>query len=288
MKGGEKSGALLQLHLAVLLFGGAGLFAKLTTLSPIALVLGRTIWASLFLFVWMNYKKESLTWSKKKWQSMLLLGALLALHWVAFYQSIQYSTIAVGLLTFATFPIFTVLLNALFYKQTINSRALYLACMAFLGVLVMVFDGRVTFLYFWGILWGLAAAAAFASLTLLNKRWLANYSANQVAFLQNLGAALCLLPLGCINQWSTQVEDYLWLALLGIVFTGISHTLFIKSLKKIKVEVASMTAALEPIYGIIWGLIILGEWPGYLELIGGFIILLAMLLTLQKRLDKPL
>ena len=52
--------AYVQLHLAVLLFGGAGLFAKLVPIGAGLLVWGRTVWALLFLFVLMRLTKEKI------------------------------------------------------------------------------------------------------------------------------------------------------------------------------------------------------------------------------------
>lgn len=271
----------LQLHLAVLLFGAAGLFGKLILLSPLLIVLGRTVWASVFLGILVSWEAP---WrlSQKVWKMGALLGAILAFHWVAFYQSIQLSTVAVGVLTFSTFPVFTVLLAALLLKDPIRLKEFGLAVLAFAGVALLLIDIDLSANYFWGVIWGVASGASFAVLALLNKKWIKEFSANQMALLQNAGATLWLLPFAFFIPWSSRPLDYLWLALLGIVFTGISHSLFIKSLHHISAQVASIVAALEPVYAMLLALVLLWEVPSSMELIGGALILLAAVWAMYK------
>jgi drug/metabolite transporter (DMT)-like permease len=264
-----------QLHVAVMLFGGAGLFGKLIPLSPSLLVWGRTAWAVVFLLFWMWGRGERQ--QKADWKIIGILGSLLAFHWVAFFQSIQLSTVAVGVLTFSTFPIFTVLLAPLFLKERIELRDLVLALIATAGVALIIPKLDFNSNYFWGVLWGIGSGASFAVLALLNKKWVEDYSANQIALFQNFGACLALTPFIFFVNWEAPAISYLYWAVLGIIFTGIAHTLFIGSLKQIKAQTVSIVAALEPVYGIFWALIFLKEVPVWRELLGGAVILIAAL-----------
>jgi drug/metabolite transporter (DMT)-like permease len=272
-----KNTAYWQLQFAVMLFGGASLFAKLVPLAPALLVWGRAAWAALFLLLWMLLRRD-------KWQGTLrdnlfvslLLGAILAGHWVAFFKSIQLANVAVGVLTFSTFPVFTILLAPLFRQGAIKLGILFWALLSLLGVAVMLPFDDLQGNYMLGILWGLASALTFALLTLLNKRVAHKYSAFELAFWQNAGAALVLLPAVFICNWEATSLQYAFWILLGIVFTGLSHSLFVGSLKTIPAQQVSLTAALEPVYAIVWALLFLGEWPLWQELLGGAIILLAV------------
>lgn len=276
MRNAATQNAYFQLHLAVLLFGGAGLFAKLIPIAPSLLVWGRAMWAVLFLLLLMRLTQEKIgriQW--REWRSIVVLGGVLAFHWVAFFQSIQYATVAVGVLTFASFPVFTVLLAPIFLKDEIKWQELGLACLTLLGVAIIVPLGELSSNYTLGVIWGLASGASFALLSLLNKLWIAQYSVNKTALFQNFGATLCLLPFALTIDWNITVLQFGYWALLGIVFTGLSHTLFIASLQHIKAQTASIVAALEPVYGILWALVLLGELPSGRELFGGAVMLLA-------------
>ena len=95
--------AVFALHVAVGLFGFAGLFGKWIAWSPAALVLGRTGVAAVALGVFLAWRHRALP---QPTAALAGNGVLLAVHWVAFFAAIQLSTVAVGLLGYASFPLF--------------------------------------------------------------------------------------------------------------------------------------------------------------------------------------
>lgn len=287
----NKTAAYLKVHLAVFLFGGAGLFGKLIDLSSGAIVLGRAFLGAFFVFLfsqivdWYTLKKETTpnnrTISFKQFQPKStkdllvfgLLGAILAFHWVAFFEAIQLSNVTIGVLTFSTFPIFTTLLEPFFNKEKLQISDVFLAFVAFLGVVLVLpnlsFDNN----YTQGALWGVAAGASFAVLTLLSKRMIEGYTSNCVSFYQNGVAAFLLIPFFALDILAGTGKDWLYLLLLGLIFTAIAHTLFINSMKDIKAKTASLIASLEPLYAIVLAWFFLGEIPTIKMYLGGFIIL---------------
>jgi len=102
-----KRHGLLEIHIAVILFGLSGLFGKFLTLPPLVIVFGRTFFATLTLGIILAvFKIPFRVKSSRDFFVLILLGVILAAHWITFFHSIQISTVAVGLLTFSTFPIF--------------------------------------------------------------------------------------------------------------------------------------------------------------------------------------
>jgi uncharacterized membrane protein len=90
---------LFQVHIAVFLFGLAGLFGKLVDLPSTIIVLGRVLFATVFLVFILLYLKQSIKLKQKRdYFYLTILGVILAIHWVTFFQAIQVSTVAVGLL----------------------------------------------------------------------------------------------------------------------------------------------------------------------------------------------
>lgn len=266
--------SLLQIHTAVLLFGLAGLFGKLISLPAMAIVLGRVFFASLFLIVVIKQRKESLhIYKRKDLLYLLLLGVILAIHWGTFFLSIQISTVAIALLTFSTFPVFVTFLEPLFFKERLKRADIIVAIIVFSGVALVVPQLEVSNKITQGIFWGVISGLTFALLSLINRKTVQTYSSLTVAFYQNFIATCLLLPLLFTKNINVETKDLALLSLLGIVFTGIAHTLFINSLKKIKAQTASIIACLEPVYGIIAALFLLGEIPSERVIIGTCIIL---------------
>ena len=265
---------MLGIHCAVFLFGLAGLFGKLLALPPLVIVFGRTVFASICLILIIVYLKKSLTLeSGRDFKVLAAMGILLAIHWVTFFHSIQISTVAVGLLTFSTYPFFVAILEPCFFKEKLTFFALFSAILIFAGVALILpsfnFDNNTTRGVFWGILSGFT----FAVLSLFNRKYVQTYSPLIITFFQNSFAALVLFPFLFFETWELHSGDIFFLMVLGIFCTAIAHALFISGLKHVKTQVASIVAGLEPVYGIIFALVLFGEVPSLRTLSGGVLIM---------------
>ena len=267
---------MIPIHVATFLFGLAGLFGKWVELPAIAIVFGRVFFAGLFLFPLLFFSSKPMGFQKREdgfW--LAFQGALLALHWVAFFQSIQMASVAVGLLTFATFPVFTTALEPFFEKRAFSSRAMVPAGVTLAGVYGVVPAFELSSAIFQGALWGLLSGFTFALLSLVNRRFVRRYHGGMIALWQDGFAALFLFPFLLVSPVSPTAKDLLLLLLLGAVLTGVSHTLFIQGMRHVSARRASIVASLEPFYGIGAAALFLGEVPSVRALLGGALILLA-------------
>lgn len=92
----------------------------------------------------------------------------------------------------------------------------------------------------------------------MNRRYIEEYSSFIIAFYQDISATIVLTPLLFIFHPIFHIKDILFLFLLGMVFTSISHSLFITT---VKAQTASVINSLEPVYGIIFAIFIVKELP---------------------------
>ena len=267
---------ILQVHAAVFLFGLAGLFGKFLSCSPVFIVLGRTVFASLTLFIYSRLISHTRLGGAQKNQMFFLglQGVLLAVHWVTFFLSIQISSVAVGLVTFSSFPLFVTFMEPLWFKETLKKRDVATSLAVFLGILLVVpeldLSNHITLGAFFGILSGFT----FAVLGLVNRKNAAVTDPVNIAFFQNLFAAACLVipALALPLRWPVPA-DLPALVFLGVFCTALAHTLFIHSLKVIRTQTASIIAGLEPVYGIILAFFLLHEIPSLRTVLGGGIII---------------
>ncbi len=266
--------ALVEIHTAVFLFGLSGMLGQMITLSPLVIVCGRTLFASFALLILLKISKTTIRIHSVRDLTMLVvIGVILAIHWFCFFQSIKVSSVAIGLITFSTFPLFVTFMEPYFFKERLTVSNIIIAVSVFLGIFLVIpsFDlnNRTTL----GVVWGVASGFTFAVLSLLNRRYVNSYQSTIIAFYQNTVAALVLLPMVLITDIEPQVVDYILLPFLGIFCTAAAHTLFIKSLRIIKAQLASLISCLEPVYGILLALVLLGEYPTIRTWLGGVIIL---------------
>jgi drug/metabolite transporter (DMT)-like permease len=280
-----KSSALLSIHAAVLLFGFAGLFGKFLAMPPTVIVLGRTVFAALaLLMVALGMRQTLAVRSLRDGGAFVVIGIILAIHWSTFFHSIQISTVAIGLLTFSTFPVFITFMEPYFFKEKIHLFDIATAAGVFIGLVLVVpsydFKNHIT----QGVLWGTLSGFTFAILSLMNRRYVKIYGSLAVSFYQNLFAALALLPMAFVAAGSLTLSaaDWWLLALLGVLCTALAHALFIRGLTSVRAQLASIIAGLEPVYGVTLALLLLNEVPSVRTLAGGGIILATNLVAVYR------
>lgn len=268
-------------NVAVLFFGLAGVLGKLSLLAAPIIVFGRTFFASLVLLVVCWFQRVPLHPHRTR-DGFLLLGqgVLLALHWTSFFQAINVSNVAIGLLSFSSFPLFTAALEPLLLHQRPSRIQIIAALLILVGIYLLVpsftLQNNITL----GVVWGVLSGATFALLSVTN-RWLGRtYASAMISLYQDGIAALVLLPVFFLTStrffWTP--HELLILLILGVVCTALAHTLFIASMRTITAQTASILASLEPVWGIVFGVLLLGAIPTASTLLGGAIILIATLL----------
>jgi drug/metabolite transporter (DMT)-like permease len=277
----KPSRGLLFANVAVLLFGLAGVLGKLSVLPAPLIVFGRAFFAGLVLLP-ICWSRHIPLRPKRPYDAFLLLGqgVLLALHWTAFFQAINVSNVAIGLLSFSSFPLFTAALEPLLLHQRPSRIQFVAALLILVGIYLLVPTFTLQNQTTLGVMWGVLSGATFALLSITN-RWLGRtYSSLMISLYQDGIAAFVLLPALFLPVASSlwTFHELLILLMLGVVCTALAHTLFIASLRDITAQSASLVASLEPVWGIVFGVLFLGAIPTASTLLGGAIILGATLL----------
>ena len=270
--------SLIQLHLAVLLAGGAGLFAKVVIASPEVITFGRTLFGSLALAGTAALMKSNLRLRNRKDLFMQALsGAILAVHWYSFFVSIQVSTVAIGLLAFSTFPLFVTFLEPFIFNERLQLYDVITAVAVVAGLILVTPNWDIGNHSTQGVLWGVLSAFTYAVLSLLNRSYVRVYPALIVALYQQAFAALCILPFALRFQGVPAGRDILLLMVLGVIFTGLAQGLAVASLRHQRAQTVGVTFGLEPVYGVLLAWLLLNEQPASRTLCGGFLICCAVI-----------
>jgi drug/metabolite transporter (DMT)-like permease len=272
----QRTKSLCEIHFAVFLFGFSGLFGRFINLPAPFITCGRTAIAAVTLAIVVKLSKSgSLKLkAKKDYLRITSLGIILAISWIAFFYSIQTSSVAIGLLSTATYPVFATFLEPLLHRGKVRPHDVVIALITLCGVALTVphlqLGDNITI----GAMWGVISGFTFALLSVLNGMFSKKYPSMTIVFYQDVGAALTALPILLLTTTEApHANDLLLLVVLGVVFTAVSHTLFVKGMRHVKAHLAMVIASLEPVYGIVLAVPLLGELPTTRTLLGGAIIL---------------
>lgn len=276
--------SLIQLHVSVLLAGGAGLFAKFVAVSPAVITCARTLFGSVALAGAAVLMGAGLRVRSRKDLLMLALsGAILAVHWFSFFVSIQVSTVAIGLLAFSSFPLFVTFLEPLVFKERLHRRDVITAVVVVAGLVLVTPSWDLSDHLTQGVLWGVFSAFTYAVLSLMSRWYVRGYPTLTVAFYQQAMAALCALPFALRWQGAYTGQDVLLLVVLGVVFTGLAQGLAVASLRHLRAQTVGIAFGMEPVYGIVFAWLLLHELPSIRTLCGGSLIFGAVLWASYKQ-----
>ena len=270
--------ALGALHIGALLFGLTGVFGKLAAASASVIVFGRAGFAVIALacFAAVSHRSAWHALNRRDVRSLLVSGLLLAGHWVSFFIAVKVAGVAIATLGFASFPAFTVLLEGLIFRESIRLNEIMMVVLVSVVLILVTPTFDLASQATEGLLWAIASGLTFSLLSLNNRANAGRVPAVQAAMWQNAVVALCLLPFAAPQISSVRPLDWVWIGLLGVLCTGVAHSLCVASLAVIKARTAAVVFALEPVYGITLAWLLFHETPTLRMLLGGALIIVAI------------
>lgn len=282
----EKTFTLIILHIAVFLAGWTGIFGRLISLGGLPLVWYRMIASVIVLFAVLAFMKRI---HKTGWKAVIKIcgcGVLLALHWVAFFASIQASNVSIGVACVATSCFFTTLFDPLVNQKKFQWKNILLSFIAIAGILfIFSIDVR----YRLGIALGLLCAALYSLFSILNINVAEETKEDSATMLmyELLGGVLFLtlaIPVFRAIYPAEPVvpvgSDIWFLLLLGSLFTIIPFLFQLQALRKLNAFTVNMAYNLEPLYSIAIAAVLFGELQevGFSFWVGIFLIVLSVAL----------
>ena len=252
-------------------------------LPPAIIVFGRTLFASIALVTVLVILKYDLrVKSGRHLLGFVGMGAILAVHWTSFFYAVQISTVAIALLTYASFPVFVTFMEPFVFGERMRRIDIVISLVVFLGLVLIIPEFNLANNLTLGVVWGTFAGFTFAVLSIMNRKFVAGYSALTVALYQDGFACVLLLPFVGGSILVLSAREWGGLILLGVVFTALAHSLFIWGMRKVKAQLAGIIACLEPVYGILIALVLLQEVPSAREVVGGAVIIGAIVYATKK------
>jgi len=246
----------------VVILGLTGVFGKLISLSAIHLVWYRMGIAFISIAIFLAFKKQLFSVSKKDFLGLLGVGALVTFHWLCFFESIKVSTVSVAVVCLATSSLFSALIEPFFFKRKF---LFYEVIMGVVVVVALAFIMGTETKYFWGYFYGIMAALLATLFTLFNAKYINKVGAAKITMIEMLSGVLIISCILFFQQDYTvfttkiSITDLTYLILLGTLCTAMVFVWLTEIMRHITPYSLIMAINLEPVYSIIFALIIFGD-----------------------------
>ncbi|MFZ4543918.1 MAG: DMT family transporter [Saprospiraceae bacterium] len=260
----ENTKAYLQLHASVFLWGFTAILGKLITVTALPLVWWRMGIASFcFLFILKGYSFLRLIPTAVLFR-VILVGAIVAFHWLCFYGSIKYANASVALVCLTTTSLFTAVFEPIVFKTPFQKVEFAIAIVIIPAMALIVSD--LDFKMMIGVILGILAAFGSGLFSVLNKKLLNYIDPIRMTAIE-LGSGFLILSLIIPFFFHFDPEmaflpstaDTLYLILLSVGCTVVPFTMSLYALKKLSAFTTVLAINLEPVYGIAMAWFILQE-----------------------------
>jgi drug/metabolite transporter (DMT)-like permease len=278
---------LLELNLAVLLISTSGVLGRYIELSVSEIIFMRAVMGGIILFAFCKIRHLNLILKSKDRRAVLFGGVLLGAHWISYFYALKLSNVAVGMLSLFTFPAITAILEPLITRQKFQLEHLILAGMILCGIYLLVPEFNFERDDFKGVWCGIFSAVCFSFRNIILKSKVDTYPQSVLMFYQLFVVSILLSPVLYFIDPSKLNSQLPSLTVLAIFTTAVGHTLFVRSLQHFSTVSVSIMSSLQPVYGILLGIILMREYPQLNTLAGGLIIVSTVVVESfrMKKLD---
>lgn len=255
--------AFFYLHISVFLAGFTGILGKLIQLNEGLLVWYRLLITAVSMWILFSFTGKLQKLHHSDILKLSGIGFLAALHWVAFYGSINYANVSVALVCFSSVGFFTALIEPMLLRTRIKWMEVFLGLLVIAGIYIIFhFDAQ----YKTGIILGVICALLMAFVMIFIRQFVQRINSETLLTYQLSGGFITLtafLPLYLnwfpAHHYLPGFKDWMWLLVLSWFCSVLAFQLSAKALKRLSAFTVNLTFNLEPVYGIILAFIVFRE-----------------------------
>ena len=265
---------------AMLIFSSIGIFVRALPYpsSFIAFVRGVIGFAVILVFMLFKKQKTDKRAVKENLFLLVLSGAFIGVNWVALFESYRYTTVATATLCYYMAPMFVILASPFAFKERLTLKKSLCIITALTGMIFVsgVFEADRGEIQLKGIVYGLVAAAFYASVMVINKK-MTDIPAYDKTYIQLVCASAVV---GAYNLFtvdlstlSTDMKHVLLLIFVGAFHTGFAYTMYFGAMKSMKAQSIAILSYIDPVFALILSALILKESMSIYGIIGAVMVL---------------
>ena len=256
-----KLGSYLKLHFIVFIWGFTAILGALISIQADALVWYRMLFAGVFLFFFIVFKKKSFAVPPKEFFKLVFVGFLIAVHWIFFFKAIHVSNVSITLSVFSLGAFLAALLEPLFYGRKVLWYEVFFGLVIIAGLGIIL---QVEMHYLEGMIYALASIIIGVLFTLMNGKLIVKNDSCVITFYEFIAGVVFISIYFLFeskftaNFFTLTSKDWMLILVLASVCTAYAFTASVKIMQKLSPYTVMITTSLEPVYGIILAYFILG------------------------------
>ncbi len=279
---------LIELNFAILFISTSGALGRYIDL-PVPITIGsRAILAGVFIFLYCKWRGFDLKIYKGDKRIIILSGLFMGLHWLTYFYALILSNVAIGMISLFTYPILTAFLEPIILKTKFQKVHLVLIFLVMLGIYFLIPDFNFENNHSKAIGLGILSALFYSLRNIITKSKVDKYNGSILMFYQLIIVSIALSPFFFILDTSGITAQFPAIITLALLTTAIGHTMFIYSFKNFSVTSVSIISSLQPVYGIIIGILFLSEYPQLRTVLGGSLIIISVIMESVMTYKRPI
>jgi len=262
----------------------SAIFVKLANADAEVIAFYRMFFSVLImapLFFW-KYTAEIKRLTKRDWLFSGIAGIFLAFHFILWFDSLNYTSVASSTVLVTLQPLFAFAGTYFFFKERLSIKTILSGLVAIGGsVLISWGDFKISGTALYGDMLALIACALVTAYLLFGQDVRKRLSLVTYTFVVYGISTVTLFFYILIKGGSFgpyPANEWLWFLLLAIVPNLLGHTLFNWSLKYVSTNVISIAILFEPIGAAILAFYVFNEYLIATQVIGGLIVIAGIML----------
>lgn len=252
----------LNLHLIVFIWGFTAVLGELISIRDASLVWYRMLLAGIFLLLYIVFTGRKFLLPPQAMIHLILVGLLIAIHWIFFFRAIDISNVSVTLAMFSTGAFFASVLEPIFYKRKMLWYEIFFGLVIITGLCLIM---NVEIKYLEGMICALFSVFVGVLFTIFNGKLIQKYDSTVISLYEFFAGfffvSIYLLYDGRFSPEFFQLsgKDWMYLIILSSVCTAYAFTASVNIMRKLSPYTVMLTTNLEPVYGIFLAYFIIGD-----------------------------
>lgn len=279
----------VALVVGVIAVSTSAIFVKLATAPAPVIAFYRLFFSTVLIapVFFLKHFAELKNLSKKEWVYSTIAGIFLAFHFILWFESLHYTSVASSVVLVTLQPLFAFIGTYLFFKEKVSIVSISSGLIAITGSVIISWgDFKISGIALFGDLLALAACAMITAYLLFGQEIRKRHSLTLYTFIVYGISSITLLVYCLVLRYPLAPypqEDWIYFLLLAVIPTLLGHSLFNWSLKWVSTNTISVMILFEPVGSIILAYYLLGEKMIVSQIIGGSIIMLGIILFVFER-----